>query len=607
MSTIPRLLLDRVAATPDARAYVSWVDGRWKDFTWRDYADRARELGLGLLALGLARGDVVAILGATRAEWCFSDLGALGAGGVTVGLYPTLQSEGIGSMHYILEHSGAKFLIVESAATLKAKIGPIKDKLAGVTHIIVWDWDEAAAAFDPRVVSWASVVAKGRAAHEKDPTAWARACDLARPEELALLIYTSGTTGQPKGAMISHGNVWSLQVSIEGMLPKDDKGPGHTVSFLPMAHAAERCIAHYARLRQGTSTQFARSIETLLEDLAHAKPTRFGSVPRIFEKVHAKVQGELARATGVKGFIARTVYAGGIEATRARLRGQKPSLKARLLARVFDRKIGAPLRARFGGECTWFVSGAAPIAVDILELFEACGFQTYELYGLTETTGILSGNRFGALRYGTVGQAIACVELRIAADGEIQAKGPNVFLGYFKDPAATAEALVDGWFCTGDIGVLDADGYLKITDRKKNILVTAGGKNITPSNLENEVKNHPLVSYCHMHADKRAFPTALVCLDPDALKAFAIEKGLSSTTAAELKDHPLVRAEVQAAFDKANGAFAQFERIKKFAILPSEFSVDTGELTPTLKVKRKEVERKYADVLESLYGSAESL
>ena len=419
-----------------------------------------------------------------------------------------------------------------------------------------------------------------------------------------MLIYTSGTTGQPKGVMLSHGNVWSLQVAIERMLPTDETGTGHTVSFLPMAHAAERCIAHYARVRQGTSTQFARSFETLLEDLADAKPTRFGSVPRIFEKVNAKVQGELARATGVKGFVARTVYAGGIAAARARLRGERPTMKTRLLARVFDRKIGAPLRARFGGECAWFVSGAAPIAVEILEFFEACGFQTYELYGLTETTGILTGNQHDALCYGTVGKPISCVELRIAKDGEIQARGPNVFMGYFKDPTATADAFADGWFCTGDIGVLDADGYLKITDRKKNILVTAGGKNITPSNLENEVKNHPLVSYCHMHADKRAFPTALVCLDPEALRAFAREKGLVGATAAELKDDPIVRAEVQAAFDKANSGFAQYERIKKFAILPSEFSVDTGELTPTLKVKRKEVDRKYAAQLDALYASA---
>ena len=424
MSTISRLLLDRVTETPSALAYVAWVDGGWKSFTWRDYAERARDFGLGLLELGLARGDVVAILGATRAEWCFSDLGALGAGGVTVGLYPTLQSEGVGSMHYILEHSGAKILVVESTATLKAKIAPILAKIPDVSHIVVWDWDEAAAAMDPRVVSLEAVLTKGRAAHAKDPTAWTRSCEQARAEELALLIYTSGTTGQPKGAMLSHGNVWSLQVAIEGMLPKDDGGPGHTVSFLPMAHAAERCIAHYARVRQGTSTQFARSFETLLEDLAHARPTRFGSVPRIFEKVHAKVQGELARATGVKGFVARKVYAGGLEAARARLRGEQPGLGARLLARIFDRRIGAPLRARFGGQCTWFVSGAAPIAVEILELFDACGFKTYELYGLTETTGILTGNRHDALRYGTVGKPIPGVELRIADGRRDPGEGP---------------------------------------------------------------------------------------------------------------------------------------------------------------------------------------
>lgn len=601
MPTISRMFLDRVAETPQKRAYSSFEGGRWKDFTWADYEAASRSFGLGLVELGLERGDVVAILGATRAEWATGDIGVLGVGGVTVGLYPTLMPEGIGSMRYILEHSEAKYVVVESTATLKEKIAPILGKIPNVRHIVVWDHDAEAASLDPRVVSLADVLAKGAALHAREPERWKHACDAARPEDLALLIYTSGTTGQPKGAMLSHGNVFALQESLAKILPAEDPKGGHTVSFLPMAHAAERCVAHYGRIRQGYATHFARSIDTLLDDIATARPTRFGSVPRIFEKVYAKVQGELDKQTGIKGAIARAVYQAGLDAAEARRKGRTPGLRTKLLARLFEKKIARPLQDRFGGQCGWFISGAAPIAVEILEFFDACGFETYEAYGMTETTAILTFNRPGTLKYGTVGKPIPDVEIRIADDGEILARGPNMFVGYFKEPEATAEIFADGWLHTGDIGSVDADGFLRITDRKKNILVTAGGKNITPSNIENEVKNHPLVSFCHLHADKRPFPTALICLDAEQLAAFAKERGLDGRSGAELREHPVVRAEIQAAIDKANAAFAQFERIKKFAIVPTEFSVEGGELTPTLKVKRREVDAKYASVLDRLY------
>ena len=604
MAGIPDMLRSRVKDSPSQRAYTSFVDGRWKNFTWADYEARVRDIALGLIDLGIQRGDVVAILGGTRAEWALCDVGALCAGAVTVGLYPTLQPEGIGSMHYVLDHSEARVVFVDNAAVLRTRLGPLlAAKLPRVTHIIVWDHDAEAQALDPRVMAYSDLLARGVAAARKAPDAFARACDAARAEDLALLIYTSGTTGNPKGAMLSHGNVCELQKAVAELLPKDDATrEGGTVSFLPMAHAAERCLAHYGRIQQGYATTFARSMETLLDDLAQAKPTRFGSVPRIFEKVYARVQGELSKASGLKGKLANAAFAAGLRAHKLRQAGESVDLRTRALAAVFQRRIAGPLRARFGGRCGFFISGAAPIATEILEFFEACGMPTYEAYGLTETTAILTFNRPGALRYGTVGRAIPCVELKIAADGEVLARGPNIFMGYYKDPAATAEAMEGGWFHTGDIGVIDADGFLKITDRKKNILVTAGGKNITPSNLENEVKNHPLVSYCHLHADKRPFVTALICLDPDTLKALAADKGLGSGSVADLAGKPEVRAAVQAAIDGANARFAQYERIKKFAILPAEFSVDGGELTPTLKVKRKEVDKKYASVIDAMYS-----
>jgi long-chain acyl-CoA synthetase len=602
-NTVSRLFLERVASTPEARAFSSFAKGAWNDFTWRDYGAMARAFGLGLTTLGVKRGDVVAILGQTRHEWVVSDIGALGIGAVTVGLYPTLAPRGIGSMQYVLEHSEAKILVVESAATFAEKIAPIASGLTHVEHIVVWDDAEGARALDPRVIALADVVARGASMHASDEAAWRRAGEATRPDDLALLVYTSGTTGQPKGAMITHANIVTMIAAAEQVLVVNERES--TVSFLPLAHIAERCLGHHCRIKTGASTHFARGLETLLEDIGQAKPTFFGSVPRIFEKVYAGVMGEVAKLDAAAQQMTRAAIAAGVQAAKARRAGEEPDDRTKALAAAFDARLGAMVRARFGGRCKWFTTGAAPTAVEILDFFDACGLPVYECYGLTESTSLVTANREGAVRLGSVGQAIPGVELRIADDGEILARGPNIFSGYFKEPAATAECLMSGWFHTGDIGRLDADGFLTITDRKKNILITAGGKNITPSNIENEVKNDPLISYCHMHANRRPYPTALVCLDPERLAAIARASGLAGSSAAELRGDTIVVAAVQAAIDRANGAFARYEQIRKFAILPRELSIEDGELTPTLKVKRNEVDAKYAAVIEAMYSGGD--
>jgi long-chain acyl-CoA synthetase len=600
MSTIPRFFLERVAATPDARAWSSFEGGAWRDSTWSDYERLARGFGLGLVAAGLRRGDAVAILGETTAPWAYSDVGAIGVGGVTVGLYPTLAPEGVGSMHYVIDHSEAKFLVVESTEMLSAKIAPILAKLPRLEKIVVWRCDAAARAVDPRVESIEDTIARGHAWHEAHPAAWKEACLAAKPEDVALLVYTSGTTGQPKGAMITHRNIEAQTSAVAAVLPWQEGDCG--LSFLPMAHAAERCIAHYNRIRLGSATHYARAITTLLEDMDVARPTLFGSVPRIFEKVYANVRAEIAKLDPGMRAMAEKVLAAGVAAGRAKRRGEAVDPETQMLAGIFDQQLGSRIRARFGGRCRWLTCGAAPIGLEILELFDACGLPTYELYGMTETAGLLTANAPGAVKLGTVGRALPGVELRIAPDGEVLARGGNVFPGYFKDPAATAQCLVDGWLHTGDVGALDAEGFLTITDRKKNILITAGGKNITPSNAEAEVKRDPIVSYCHLHADRRPYPTAIVCLDPERLAAFAAEHSLAGRTAAELRGDERVRARVQQAVDAANERLARYEQIRRFEILPAEFSIDGGELTPTLKVKRREVDRKYADVIEAMYA-----
>jgi long-chain acyl-CoA synthetase len=593
------MFLERVAASGDRRAWSSFVDDGWHDFTWRDYERRARAVGLGLVAGGLKRGDVVAILGDTCPAWAYTDLGAIAVGGVTVGLYPTLPPEGVGSMEYVITHSGARFLFVESVATLQRKLGPILGRLPRVERIVLWNCDEGARAVDPRVTSLARLCADGEAFDAVRPDAWRQACDAARPEDVAVLIYTSGTTGHPKGAMITHDNIESQTAALAAAYEFTDDDGG--VAFLPMAHVAERCMANYGRLRTGAPAHYARSLETLLDDFAVMRPTFFGSVPRIFEKVYQHVRGEMARLEPGMRAMAEKILDAGVRAARARRRGDAVDPETQMLAGIFDQQLGARIRERFGGRCKRLTSGAAPIAVEILELFDACGMPTYELYGLTESTGAVTMNTPAALEYGTVGRAIPGAEIRIADDGEILVRGRGVFAGYLHDADATAACVKDGWLHTGDIGELDDRGFLTLTDRKKNILITAGGKNITPSNVEAEVKRDPLISYCHLHADRRPYPTALVCLDPERLRLLAAEHGLEGQTAAELKDHPYVRSRVQQAVDQANERLARFEQIKEFAILPAELTIEAGELTPTLKVKRREVEAKYGALLEAMY------
>jgi long-chain acyl-CoA synthetase len=599
--TLSRLFLDRVSATPGARAGSSFVAGAWRHFTWSDYERRAREFGLGLVAAGLRSQDTVAILGATCPEWAWCDIGAIGVGAVTVGLYPTLSPEGVGSVHYVTTHSEARFLVVENEELLFSKIAPIIGKLPNIERIVVWDCTKAARALDPRVQSLDEIMESGSALGGQHPNAWRDAGDAVRPDHVAMLIYTSGTTGHPKGVTLSHENVWAQVSAVQDALRPAFGNVENTVAFLPMAHAAERCVAHWGRVRQGGSAHFARSIDTLLADLAEAHPTGFGSVPRIFEKAYARVRSTLAGLDPAMRETMDRVLLAGVAAGRARRKGEPVDAGTQTLADRFDQHFGARVRESFGGQCTWLISGAAPIGLEILEFFDACGLPIYEVYGLTETAGVLTMNKPGALRYGTVGKPIDGVELRIAEDGEVMARGPGVFRGYFKDDEATAACLHDGWFSTGDVGRIDADGFLTITDRKKDIVITAGGKNITPSNMENEVKRDPFVSHCHLHADRRPYPTALVSLDPERLRAFAAERGLAGTTAVELRDDPDVRARVQQAIDSANEKLARFEQIRKFAILPRELSVEGGELTPTLKVKRREVERIYTTLLDAMY------
>jgi len=419
-----------------------------------------------------------------------------------------------------------------------------------------------------------------------------------RPDDLATIIYTSGTTGEPKGVMLTHGN---LVANIRGAAPSLDLSQEDVaLSFLPLSHAFERMVA-YIYLFSGVTIVFAESFDTVARDLVRVRPTILSGVPRVFEKLNARIVDAGQSMPGVRGKIFQWAVKAGMARAGALLRGRTPGPLTTLKASIADRLVFATIREKLGGRLRFTASGSAPLAGNILEFFYAIGVPVIEGYGLTETAPILTFNPQNAPRVGTVGKMIAGVELRIAPDGEILARGPNIMRGYFNKPEATADALKDGWFYTGDIGQIDADGYLTITDRKKDLLVTSGGKKIAPQPIEGVLKRSPLVSEAVILGDRRKYAAALIVPDFSALERRLKGLGRPPAPREELVGRPDVIALYQEIVDGLNRELSQFERIKRIALLPSEFSVESGELTPTLKVKRKVVEQKWQDKIEQLY------
>jgi long-chain acyl-CoA synthetase len=576
----------------------AWVrqGAGWRTITWGEVGQVGEAFGVGLHALGHGRGEPVAVLAETRPEWMMIDLGAFGIGAPVVGVYPTLAPE---QAAYVIDHSDATTLVVQGPAHLDRALA-VPESLRKVARIVALE--EVDRARDARIVSFDHVVGEGEAALALEEGRFARLASAVRPEDCALIIYTSGTTGPPKGAMLSHANICFVMDYGERWLPisEDDV----SFAFLPMAHVAEHVVGMLGRVQVGFGAYYARSVATVLEDVAAARPTLFGSVPRVFEKAHAAVMARIEGASGLRRAAGRWGVATGLRAARLRREGRPLPAALRLGLPVADRLVLAKVRAAFGGRVRMFVSGAAPIALEILEFFDACGMPIYEVYGMTESTGIITANRPGATRLGTVGRPIEGVEVRIASDGEILSRGPNTFLGYLKDEVATKETVDDeGWLHTGDIGELDADGFLRITDRKKELIITAGGKNISPANVETLLKQHPLVGQACVVGDRRPYLVALVVLDPEAAATWARERGLAAASLAEIAAHPALRAEIQRAVDEANRRLARVESVRKFAVLPSEWTVEGGELTPTLKLKRRVILEKHRDVIEEMYRS----
>jgi long-chain acyl-CoA synthetase len=590
--TLARMFWERVERSGSGPAQQFKRRGEWQTLSWRQVGEIVREVALGLLALGRKKGEAVGILSASRAEWVQADFAIFSAGGQTIPIYPSYPPDLI---QYIVNDSDIRTLIAEDPGQLE-KVLEVRGKMAGLEQVVVIQGYEGK---DPWVLTWEALRRRGRDNEEKWKSELAGRVADGRPQDIATIVYTSGTTGPPKGVVQTHGNHMAMLVCSEQTL-RVSEGDVHLL-FLPLAHSFGR-LESFAGVYRGLTTAFAESIDKLAQNLPEVRPHFICSVPRVFEKVYAGVITKAEAAPPVKRKIFR--WAVGVGKQVSQLTQAKKPVPAWLGAqyRVAHGLVFSKLHAALGGRLRFAVSGGAPLSPEIAQFFHAAGILILEGYGLTETCPSLTFNRADNFKFGSVGQAQPGVELKIAADGEILGRGPNIAKGYFKRPEATAEVfLPDGWFATGDIGKLDPEGFLYITDRKKDLIVTAGGMNIAPQNIENLLKGDPFISQALVHGDKRPYPVALITLNPDEVAKFAREQGILVTDPGALAKHPKIVERVSRIVEERNTRLQSYAKIKKFAILPEDFTLDNGLLTPTLKIKRKIIIGQHKELLDTLY------
>jgi long-chain acyl-CoA synthetase len=564
---------------------------RWLELSYSELAERVQDLSIGLLELGLVAGDRVAILSENRPEWAIADYACLAARCTDVPIYPTLPAK---QAEYNLKDSGAAAVFVSSRQHLD-KVMAVRSHLPALRYIIAFDRDVTG----PGVLTLEELYARGRAARPRHPN-WKSDAMQAKPDDLATLIYTSGTTGEMKGVMLTHGNIASNVTA--GLKVLNVESRFTTLSFLPLSHIFERMFGHYCMFHSGVLINYAQSVDTVAADMQRWRPTLMASVPRLYEKIYGRVLDQVRAGSRLKQRVFFWGKAVGEVAVERRLAGRWLSPPLALNRWLADRLVFAKLRARTGGRIRFFISGGAPLSADIAKFFHAAGMPILEGYGLTETSPVIAVNTFQHLRLGTVGLPIPGAEVKIAPDGEILTRGPSVMVGYYQKPQATAEALdSDGWFHTGDIGLVDEDGFLRITDRKKDLIVTAGGKNIAPQPIESLAKSSKFVSNAVMLGDRRKFPIMLVVPNMGTLSAWAAEQGITAADAAALLEIPEVQLKMDREVRTTLRDLASFEVPKKLLLLPQDFTVESGELTPTLKIKRRVVEQRHQSAIEALY------
>jgi long-chain acyl-CoA synthetase len=569
----------------------------WRVVTWAEYGELAAEVMAGFVALGIEPGDRLAILSGNRVEWHAADVAALAAGAVTVPVYPTSAAS---QVSYVLGHSGTKVCVVENVDAL-AKVLLHRAELPDLTHLVVLDPPEGFD--DPSLLSFTALRRLGQSRLADDPELFDRRSRGVARRDLATLVYTSGTTGPPKGAMITHGNVMDTIRAITTLIPitPDDR----FLSFLPLSHIAERVVSHIGQIVSGGETWFARSLATVPEDLQACRPTIFFAVPRVWEKFHEAISEKLAQESGITRRIAARYFELGERTVAHEQDGAPMSLSERIAYGALDGLVGRKIRGEVGlDRARLVVSAAAPIHPTLLRWFAGVGLRIAEVYGQTEGCGPTTITPPDAIKFGKVGPPMPGVEVRIAEDGEILVRGGNVCAGYYKRPEATAELLdADGWMHSGDLGVLDPDGYLRITGRKKDLIINAAGKNISPQEIETRLRMEPLISQAVVVGDGRPYLVALLTLDAEALAEWASEHAKSMIGRAELMDDPDLRDEIGRSVERVNAEHARVEGIKRWAILPGEFTIADGELTPTLKVRRAAVADKHADLIDELYAA----
>ncbi|MGE0554518.1 MAG: long-chain fatty acid--CoA ligase [Gemmatimonadales bacterium] len=595
VDSLPARLIGRATEHPSRVALRHKDLGRWREYTWKEYLALVTRAGLGLRALGLERGDKVAVLSENRPEWLFLDLGAQGMGLVTVGVYPTSP---VAEVEYLLEHSESVVAVAEDEEQLD-KLLAIRDRLPKLRHIVVIEPRGTRQYLaDPAVLSLEDLLARGA---DRDPAEYRAAVSALEPEDVAVLVYTSGTTGPPKGAMLSHKN---LAVAGACFLQVLEVRPGdEALSYLPLCHVAERVFSGIAAVSVGYTVNFGGGGESLLSDLREVQPHFFFGVPRVWEKMLATVDIKMADASWLKRVTYRIWLRQGRRIARRRLSGAKLGPVDRALQAVGWALLFRPLRERLGlARVRVAGSGAAPIAPQVLEFFWAIGVPVREGYGQTEGTALATWTPSDGVRIGKVGKAVPGVELRIADDGEILVRSEGVFPGYFKNPEATRATVDDeGWLHTGDVGTLDEEGFLQITDRKKDIIITAGGKNVSPSWIENLLKVSPFVREAIVIGDRRKHLTALIGIELDTVGDWATRRRLAFTTYQDLSEKAEVVALVQGIVDQVNEQLAQVERVKKFKLLPKELDHEEGELTATQKVKRRAIATQFEPLVEEMY------
>ncbi|MBS3919340.1 MAG: long-chain fatty acid--CoA ligase [Deltaproteobacteria bacterium] len=570
--------------------------GIWHDVTWAQYGEKVRQVAMGLISLGFKKGECVSIISENRPEWVYADFGIMSAGGVTAGVYATNSPEQCG---YVVQNSGSRFYFAENEEQFDKTLKFRKDTPC-LEKVIVMEMEGLKRYEDPMLMSFDDLLKLGKEFDAKNPGLFEQRWKEVKPDDLAVLIYTSGTTGPPKGAMLTHSNLLYMSEAMVNVNPVKDGD--ETLSYLPLCHIFEQLFTVMINVRFKTICNFIESPDTVMDNMKEVSPTVTCGVPRIWEKYASGIMIRMSDATWLKRMIFKAAMGIGMKYASLKLNFKPipPYLKAAYLAAYVA--VFRKLKERLGFDRVRVAySGAAPISPEVLKFFNAIGLPLVEGYGQTEGTGVTSVSQKGRLKIGKVGRPLPGVEVKIAEDGEILVKGPGIFKGYFKNPEATAETLKDGWLHSGDVGELDADGFLKITDRKKDLIITAGGKNIAPQNIENQLKFSPYINDAVVIGDRKKYLVALIAIDEENVIKYAQDHKIQFGTYGSLTQAPEIKQLIQAEVDRVNKMLAQVEQVKKFSIIPKKLYEEDGEVTPTMKVKRKSINEAYKDIIEKMY------